>query len=64
MADVVGTAPEEHLMSVSEHIKTSLCLTEVVVLRNEGATVNCLCLETTKTSTGFEVKQNSTELVK
>ena len=36
MDDVVGTGPEGHLMSVFEHMKTSLYLTEVVVLRNEG----------------------------
>ena len=33
MNDVVGTAPEEHLMSDLEHMKTSLYLTDVVVLR-------------------------------
>ena len=51
--DVVGTGPEEHPM------KTSLYLTDVVVLRNEGETVNILGLGITKTSRGFEVK-NST----
>ena len=35
MDDVVGTGPEEHLMSDFEHMKTSLYLTDVVVLRNE-----------------------------
>ena len=30
MDDVVGTGPEEHLMSDFEHMKTSLCLTNVV----------------------------------
>ena len=40
MDDVVGTGPEEHLMSDFEHIKTSLYLTDVVVLRNQGDTVN------------------------
>ena len=38
--DVVGTGPEEHLMSDFEHMKTSLYLTDVVVLRHEGDTVN------------------------
>ena len=50
--DVDDTAPEEHLMSD---------LTNVVVLRNEGDTVNCWALEITMTSSGFEVI-NSTEL--
>ena len=36
MDDVVGTGLEEHLMSDFEHMKTSLYLTDVVVLRNEG----------------------------
>ena len=40
MGDVVGTGPEEHLMSDFEHMKTSLYLTDVVVLRHEGDTVN------------------------
>ena len=62
MDDVVGTGPEEHLMSDFEHVKTSLHLTDVVVLRHEGDTVNFLGLETTKTRKGFEVK-NSTDLV-
>ena len=62
MDDVVGTGPEEHLMSDFEHMKTSLYLTEVVVFRHEGDTVNFLGLEITKTHKGFEVK-NSTHLV-
>ena len=62
MDDVVGTGPDEHLMSDSEHMKTSLYLTDVVVLRHEGDTVNFLGLGITKTSKGFEVK-NSTDLV-
>ena len=62
MDDVVGTVPDEHLMSDFEHTKTSLYLTDVVVLRHEGDTVNFLGLEITKTSRGFEVK-NSTDLV-
>ena len=40
MDDVVGTGPEEHLMSDLGHMKTSLYLTDVVVLRHEGDTVN------------------------
>ena len=40
MDDVVGTVPDEHLMKVFEHMKTSLCLMDVVVLRNGGDTVN------------------------
>ena len=36
MDDVVGTGPDEHLMSDFEHVKTSLDLTDVVVLRHEG----------------------------
>ena len=36
MDDVVGTGPDEHLMSDFEHMKTSLYLTDVVVLRHEG----------------------------
>ena len=59
---VVGTRPEEHLMSDFEHMKTSLYLTDVVVLRSEGDTVNFLGLEITRTRKGFEVK-NSTDLV-
>ena len=62
MDDVVGTGPDEHRMSDFEHTKTSLYLTDVVVLRHEGDTVNFLGLEITKTSKGFEVK-NSTDLV-
>ena len=62
MDDVVGTGSEEHLMSDSEHMKTSLYLTDVVVLRHEGDTVNFLGLEITKTRKGFEVK-NNTDLV-
>ena len=62
MDDVVGTGPEEHLIRYSEHMKTSLYLTDVVVLRHEGDTVNFSGLEITKTSRGFEVK-NSTDLV-
>ena len=42
MDDVVGTGPDEHLMSDFEHMKTSLYLTDVVVLRHEGDTVNFL----------------------
>ena len=63
MDDVVGTGPDEHVVSDFEHMKTSLYLTDVVVLRHEGDTVNFLGLEITKTSKGFEVK-NSTEIVK
>ena len=62
MGGVVGTGPEEHLMSDFEHMKTSLYLTDVVVLCHEGDTVNFLGLEITKTRKGFEVK-NSTDLV-
>ena len=36
MDDVVGTGPEEHLMSNFQHIKTSLYLTYVVVLRHKA----------------------------
>ena len=40
MDNVVGTGPEEHLMSdFDEHMKTSLLFTDVVVLRNEGDAV-------------------------
>ena len=58
--DVVGTGPEEHLRSDFEHMKTCLYVTDVVVLRLEGDTVNFWGLEITKTSKGFEV-QNSTD---
>ena len=51
------TGPEEHLMSDFEHMKTSLSLTDVVVLRNEGETVNFVGLEITKTNRGFQVKK-------
>ena len=50
-------------MSDFEHMTTSLHLTDVVVLRHEGDTVNFLGLDITKTNKGFEVK-NSTDLVK
>ena len=40
MDDVVGTGPDEHLISYFEHLKTSLYLTDVVVLRHERDTVN------------------------
>ena len=62
MDDVVGTGPDEHLINDFEHMKTSLYLTDVVVLRREGDTVNFLGLENTKTRKGFKVK-NSTDLV-
>ena len=42
MDDVVGTGPEEHLMSDFEHMKSSLHSMDVVVLRNEGDTINFL----------------------
>ena len=42
MDDVVGTGPDSHLMSDFEHMKSSLCLKDVVVLRHEGDTVNFL----------------------
>ena len=45
-----------------ERMKTSLPLTDVVVLRNTGDTVKFLNLEITKTSRSFEVR-NSHELV-
>ena len=62
MDDVVGTGPEEHLMSDFEHMKISLYLTGVVVLRHEDDTVSFLGLEITKTHKCFEVK-NSADLV-
>ena len=62
MDHVVVIGPEEHLLTDFEHMKTSLHLTDVVVLRNEGDTVNFMGLEITKTSKGFEVK-NSIDLV-
>ena len=43
-------------MSDFEHMKTSLYLADVVVLRHEGDTVNFWGLEITKTSRGFEVR--------
>ena len=49
-------------MSDFEHMKTSLSLTDVVVLRQEGGTVNFFGREITKTTKGFEVR-NSTDLV-
>ena len=49
-------------MSDFENMKTSLYLTDVVVLRHEGDTVNFSGLEITKTRKGFEVK-NSTDFV-
>ena len=42
MDEVLGKEPEEHLTSDFEHTKTSLYLTDVVVSRNEGDTVNFL----------------------
>ena len=45
-----------------DFIKTSLYMTELVVLRNEGDTVIFWGHEITKTRRGFEVK-NSTDLV-
>ena len=42
MDEVVGTGPEEHLISDFEHMKSRRFLTGVVVLRNEGGTVNYL----------------------
>ena len=55
MDDVVGTGPDEHLMSDFEHMKTSLHLTDVMALRHESGTVNFLGLEINKTSKSFEV---------
>ena len=62
MDDVVETGSEEHVMSDFEHMKTSLYLTDVVVLRHDSDTVDFLGLEITKTRKSFEVK-NSTDLV-
>ena len=62
MDDVLGTGPNAHLLSDFESMKTSVYLTDVVVLRHEGDTVNFLGLVITKTSKGFKVK-NSTEPV-
>ena len=45
MDDVVGASPEKHFMSDFEHVKTSLHLTDVVVLRHDGDTVNFLGLD-------------------
>ena len=56
MDDVVGMGADEHLMSDFENMKTSLYLTDVVVLLHEGKTVNFLGLETSK---GFEVKDST-----
>ena len=50
LLDVVGTGPYEHLMSDCEHMKTSLYLTDVVVLRLEDNTVDFGGLEMTTTS--------------
>ena len=58
----MGTGPDEHLMSDLEHMKTCLFLTDVVVLRHEGGTVNSLGLDICKTSKGCEVR-NNTDLV-
>ena len=41
--------------AILNYMKTSLYLTDVVVLRHEGDTVNILGLEITKTSRGLEV---------
>ena len=49
MDDVVGTGPDEHLMSDFEHMKTSLYLTDVMMLRRVGDIVNFLGFEITKT---------------
>ena len=62
MDDVVGTGPDEHLMSDLERIKISLYLTDVVVLCHDVDAVNFSGLEITKTSRGVEVK-DSTDLV-
>ena len=50
MDDVVGTGTDEHLMSSSEHMKTSLYLNDVVVLHHESDTDNFLGLDITNTS--------------
>ena len=63
MDDVVVTGPDEQFMSDFENMKTSLYLTDVVVLRHEGDTVNLSSLEITKTSRCFAVKNNA-DLVK
>ena len=57
MDDVVGTGQEEHHMSDFEHMKISLYWTEVVVLRNEGHTVNFWGPGITMTSSGLEVRE-------
>ena len=44
MDDVVGTGPDAHPISDSEHMRTSLWLTDVVVMRNEEDTVDFFCL--------------------
>ena len=58
----MGTGLVGHLMSDFEHMKTRLYLTDVVVLRHEGDTVNFSGLEIAKISRGFEEK-NSNDLV-
>ena len=60
MDDVVGTGPEEHLMSVFEHMKTS----DVVVLRHEGNTVNFLGLEITPRQAKASRRKTVQDLVK
>ena len=60
--DVAGTGPDEHLMKDSDHMKTTVYLTDVLVLRNEGDTVKFWGLEITKTSRVLR-GENSTELV-
>ena len=62
MDDVVGTGPDEHLMSDFEHMMASLYLKRVVEMRHGGGAVNFLVFESTKTSNGFEV-ENSADLV-
>ena len=62
MDDVDGTGPDDDRMSDFGHMKTSHYLSDVVVLRNEGDTVNSLGLEITTTNRDFEVK-SSTDFV-
>ena len=50
--DVVVVGPDEHFMIDFEHDDQSVL--DVVLLRLEGDTVNCLGLEISKTNKGFE----------
>ena len=61
--DVVGTGPSEQFMSDSEHMKTSLYLTDVVVLRDERRHCQLFLVLTSPRQAGASRWKNHTDIV-